>query len=832
MIARFALLSGSALLAVAASPATAQDAPAAPTAQLAAAAPPGPAAQTPDAAEPADADPGAIVITARRRNESLQDVPLAVSVIGDERLTTTGSFNVLRLSQIQPSLQFYSTNPRNSAANIRGLGSPFGLTNDGIEQGVGVYVDQVYYSRIASTTFDFLDVERVEVLRGPQGTLYGKNTTAGAVNLISRPPSFEPEGRAELSIGNLGYVQARASLSGPLISDTLAIRVAGSATRRRGTVFNTTSGNWVNALENTGVRGALLWRAAPHLNLTLSGDYSFQNPSCCAQIYVRTGATQRPLNRQFAALAAAFGYAPPSTDPFDRLTDLDSDLQARQELGGVSLRAEWQVGPGTITSITAWRFWDWQPSNDRDFIGLPITTISANPSHQDQWTQELRYTATVGRIDFVAGAFAFDQSLHTSGVQQQGPAASRWLLNPGAAVPPGSSACIPATANACNPAVLNGLTSANAIDFSNTSLAGFGQLTWHVTDRLSLQPGIRVNYDRKNGSYSAIVTTGTGGTALNSDQRGVLAPQSYSPRFSAWNLSGDFTASYNVTHAILAYATFARAFKSGGINLSGLPLDASNNPILSAATVRPETVNHYELGLKTQFWNRRLTFNLAGFWTDVFDYQATVTNGQLGVLRGYLANAGLVRVRGLELEFSGRPINHLNFYFNGAFTDGRYVRFADAPCPPELSGGTAAAAGQTPSPAGTPGGISPANCNISGQWLPGISRWAASYGVEYVIPQRLFGMDGDIVLGYDGSSRSKFSSNPSRSAYTDVNGYTLANFRVGFRAENGWDVTAWLRNAFDAHYFEVLATQSGSTGLVVGQPADPQTWGVTIRTQF
>jgi iron complex outermembrane receptor protein len=156
----------------------------------------------------------------------------------------------------------------------------------------------------------------------------------------------------------------------------------------------------------------------------------------------------------------------------------------------------------------------------------------------------------------------------------------------------------------------------------------------------------------------------------------------------------------------------------------------------------------------------------------------------------------------------------------------------DAPCPPELSGGTAAAAGQTPSAPGTPGGISPANCNISGQWLPGISRWAASYGVEYTIPQRLFGTGGDVVLGFDGSSRTKFSSNPSRSLYTDVSGYTVANFRLGYRAENGWDVTAWIRNAFDTNYFEVLATQSGSTGLVVGQPADPRTWGVTVRTQF
>jgi iron complex outermembrane recepter protein len=268
MIARFALLSGTALLALAAAPAFAQAPLPAPTADPEAApspppAGPRPAPELPATEPPAGAETGDIVITARRRNESLQDVPLAVSVIGDERLASTASFNVSRLSQIQPSLQFYSTNPRNSAANIRGLGAPFGLTNDGIEQGVGVYVDQVYYSRIASTTFDFLDVERVEVLRGPQGTLYGKNTTAGAVNLISRPPSFEPEGRAELSLGNLGYFQARGSLSGPLIADTLAIRVAASATRRRGTIFDTNIGSWVNALENTGLRGALLWRATP-----------------------------------------------------------------------------------------------------------------------------------------------------------------------------------------------------------------------------------------------------------------------------------------------------------------------------------------------------------------------------------------------------------------------------------------------------------------------------------------------------------------------------------------------------------------------------------------
>jgi iron complex outermembrane receptor protein len=848
MIARSLFLSSSlSVLMLGSAAAYAQEVP--PSPPVPETAPPGdPAASipSPDAPPPGAEDVtlnsanGDIVVTARRRNERLQDVPLAVAVIGGPQLDATGSSNVLRLTQIQPSLQFYSTNPRNSAANIRGIGAPFGLTNDGIEQGVGVYIDQVYNSRIAAATFDFLDVERVEVLRGPQGTLYGKNTTAGAINIITRPPSFHFEGRAQVTIGNLDLINGGVSLSGPIVADRLAFRVAATRTSRRGTIYNVTSNRWANEQDNLGLRGSLLWRATGNLDLTLAGDYNRQNPECCAQIYVRTGSTQRPLSRQFAGLASAFGYAPPSTNAFDRLTDLDTPLDAFQEIGGVSLRAEWNIGPGALTSVSAWRFWNWGPSNDRDFTGLPITTISANPSHQDQYSQELRYAVSGNRLDYVFGLFAYHQQQHTTGVQSQGPAASRWLLNPGN-VPFGASACIPANANACNPAVLDGLRSENDIVLRSTSLAAFGQLSWDVTNRLTLQAGARLNYDKKEGRYLATVFDGAGNllvcnpapaSSVTRDRCATLPPQSYNPQFSDWNLSGDVTASYHFAPDVLAYATYARAFKSGGINLAGLPLDANNNPILASATVRPETVNHFEAGLKTQFFDRHLTVNLAGFWSVIDDYQATVTNGQLGVLRGYLANADQVRTRGMELEVAARPINGLSLYFNGAFTDARYVRFVDAPCPPELAGGTTATAANPASPAGTPGGFSPASCDISGQWLPGVSRWAAAFGGEYAWPQRLVGLDGQLYLGFDSTYRSRFSSNASRSAYTDIDGYALANFRIGFRTDNGWDVMAWVRNAFDKDYYEVLATQSGSTGLIVGQPADPRTWGVTVRATF
>ncbi|OAN60121.1 TonB-dependent receptor [Sphingomonas sp. TDK1] len=800
----------------------------------------------PAAAEPQQQQDGDIVVTARRREERVQEVPVAMSVLSGAALAEAGAFNVARIQQSQPALQFYSSNPRNTAINIRGLGAPFGLTNDGIEQGVGFYVDGVYIGRVGASTFDFVDVERVEVLRGPQGTLYGKNTTAGAINITTRKPSFTPEVRYEASTGNYDFLQLKASASAPIADDKLAVRLSTSVTKRQGTIYDTKSDRNLHRLDNYGVRGQLLWRAAPNLDLTLSGDFNLQNPLCCVQYYVRTGATQRPANRQYAALAAAFGYAPPSTNPFDRKTDLDADINSRQEIGGASLVANWDIGPATVTSVSAWRYWDWQPANDRDFVGLPITTVSQNPSQQKQVSQELRIASNgKNKLDYTAGIFLFHQTIDTQGSQVQGSAASRWLLNPGASLAPGASGCAPTTAAACNPLVLNGLTSNNTINFSNTSFAVFGKLNWEALPGLRIQPGLRVNYDKKSGFYESIVSinnarykfvaTADNAAALlasgtaTADQFNTLAPQRYSPKFDQWNVSGDLTLSYDFTRDSHGYATYARTFKSGGINLSGLPLNSTNTAVdLSTQTVKPEKVNHFEIGLKNQFLDRRLTLNVAGFWTEISDYQATVNNNAINVIRGYLANAGKVRSRGFEWDSSFRPNARASLYFNGAYTDAKYTKFTNAPCPPELSGGSAITnpATQTPAAAGQ-SGFSPSSCNISGQVLPGISKWALGFGGEVNAPVE----GGQVYLGYDGSWRSRFSSNPSPSAYTWINGYALSNFRLGYR-KGKVNAFAWVRNAFDKRYFELLSVQSGNTGLIVGQPGDPRTWGFTIGGSF
>ena len=237
-----------------------------------------------------------------------------------------------------------------------------------------------------------------------------------------------------------------------------------------------------------------------------------QDADCCAQYYARVGATQRPLNRQFDSLAAALDYTRSQHQCRSTASPISTPRCApATNIGGASVLAEWEVGGGTLTSVTAWRYWDWGPKNDRDFTGLPVTTQSQNPTKQNQYTQEIRYNYAAENYDFVVGIFGFNQrhphQRHGKpghgGQPLYAQSRQRRRRAPRAAPPP--------TTLACNPAVLNNLTAANDILLKNTSAALFGKLNYHVTDALTISPGIRFNYDEKSGYYSSVVT----GTASN-----------------------------------------------------------------------------------------------------------------------------------------------------------------------------------------------------------------------------------------------------------------------------------------------------------------------------
>jgi iron complex outermembrane receptor protein len=741
----------------------------------------------------------AVVVTARRVEETIQEVPIPVSVVSGNLMADAGAFNVNRLKEMIPTVQFYSTNPRNSSINVRGLGAPFGLTNDGIEPGVGLYIDGVFYSRPASATLDFIDVERVEVLRGPQGTLFGKNTTAGAINVTTRKPTFSRETDVEVNYGNVGFVQGKASIAGPL-AEKIAGRLSFSGTTRQGTVTNVVSGNDLNGLNNVGVRGQVLFAPSDRTAVTLALDHTRQRPEGYTQVVAGVAPTLRNPNRQYPQIAADLGYTAPSLNAFDRVTDIDTALRSNQDLGGASLNIEWKIGSGRLTSTSGWRCWNWDPSNDRDFIGLAVTPVSAAPSRQRQWTQEVRYAGDLSpNVGIVVGAFAFHQGIDSDPTftQEQGEAAARFLLAP--------------TPAAATPGLLDGYGFNQYLKFRNVSAATFGQLEIRLTDRLRVLPGLRFNYDQKDVDFDQQVYGGlpTTDPALIALQLSVLAPQKYAADVSDTNLSGQLTVAYRLLESVHTFGTYATGFKSVGLNLNGVPTDALGRPVLSAATVKPEDVRHMEFGVKTTPFGRT-TANITVYDTDIKDFQAQVVNASVGVLRGYLANAEKVRVRGVEFDGSARANRHLTFYAAAAYTDGQYISFPDAPPPLEDTGG-------------------PQVKDISGSVLPGISKWAGSFGAEYSNPSNLLGRSGDVFAALDTSYRSSFSSSPSASRYLVVDGYSLLNARVGFRWTDGWSVSLWSRNLLDKDYFELLSAAPGNTGLYVGQPGDGRTIGVTLR---
>ncbi len=749
-----------------------------------------------------------IIVTARRREENLQTVPAAVSVVGSDLLDSSATVNPQQLSQLVPSLYYNSANPRNTAYTIRGLGSntlSISAANDGIEPGVGFYVDEVYHGRPATAAFDFTDIERVEILRGPQGTLFGKNTTAGAIHVISREPGFEPEANAEVSLGNYNYMQAKASIGGALIGDTVAGRLAVQQTRRDGLIHNVRTDKYLNNMDNLALRGQLLFVPTDTLKFRLIADMTDLNSSCCTQTYLRVGKSLRSAARQFPTLAAGVGWVPPSTNVYDRLNDIDANLVVMTRDGGVSLIGDLDLGSHTLTSVSAWRYWDWDVANDRDYTGIPIQMVQRIPSRQDQYSQELRLASNGdGALSYVGGLYWFKQDIGGRPTSVYGPEAAYWLLSQ-------ANFTVPIPRN-----LLDGYGQVGDSDFVMDSYAAFGEVNYAFTERLTATMGLRYTYEDKTGIYATQVFGGlnlTGlpaatATELNRAKLSIFRPQSYVAEDSGGSWSGRTNVSYELTDDLFAYVSYARGYKSGGLNMSGLPLDAQNRPTLATAIIEDEQNTTIEAGMKSTLLDGRATLNLAAYKTVVEDYQANVVSSlETAAIRSYPSNIPEVQVQGVEADVAMQVLDGLVLRASAAFADGENTDYALGPCPLEVQTATTVA------------------CNLTGSRLTGLSRWSGTLGFDYTLPMSR----GELVVHADSNFRSAYNSDTSGSQYTQIAGYGVTNARIGYHVNDSWEVDLFARNLFDAEYITALTIQTGNSGLILGQPGDPRLVGLTVR---
>jgi iron complex outermembrane receptor protein len=790
------------------------------------------AAETADAA-PADTTPAAdaggdvqgleeITVTARHRAENLQRVPIAVTAVTARQLEASGNFSIRQIQAQVPSLSILGFNPRNITIQIRGLGTTAGTVNSGIEPGVGVYVNGVYNARPSIAVFDVFDVASVNVLRGPQGTLFGKNTVAGVIEVNTNPASYTPEASGELSYGNYSFSQIKVAVSAPIGDTGFAVRLAGIKSDRDGTIYNTRfKADWQD-YHNEAVRGEIAYRTPEEsFKARLIGDYNYQHQYSGFQLTRGVLPKLRSdgsvgVARDFYDRARDAGYTPLPIDPGARLTDLDTPFTVDMKTGGVSLQLDQKLGDHTLTSVTGYRFWDWTPSLDGDRLGAAITTASNLPTFQRQFSQELRIASPSGQaLEYTAGLYYFWQRNREIPYNAFGPDAAKYLL--GAAFP--SEA-------------LNGVGQRGLYLARTRSYSGFVNATWHATDRLDINGGARYTYEKRSGFYNAYQVDGIPITdpifaSLTAAQRTTIVNQrnssypisnSYNASAKGGKVSGTINALYKVTNEINVYAGYSRGFKSAGINLAA-PVQLASGP--APQTFKPEIVDAFEIGLKTDLFDNRLTFNAALFRSNDKDYQAnqnviTTINGAT-VLRSYITNVGTVRTQGVEVDARATPIDGLRLNASATYNDAHFRSYINGSCP--YLDRTAANLGV---------------CDLSGKRVAGVSKFVYNASAEYGFATgKVYGFDTETYFGGDYSHRSSAYGALNDDPYSLIPAYGLVNAYVGIRDANGvWDLKFWGRNLFNKLYFTNASVDQATAYSYGGVVGDPRYYGATLRLKF
>jgi outer membrane receptor protein involved in Fe transport len=811
-----------------------------------------------------------IVVTAQRRKENLQDVPIVVTVINKQLLQDAGVHDIKDLSALTPGLTVTSTSSEAvTTARIRGVGTVG--DNPGLEPSVGVTIDGVYRPRNGVGFGDLGDIDQIEVLKGPQGTLFGKSTSAGVISISTAEPTFVPHESAELTAGNYNAIGGSAEISGPIIADKLA----GSfyfADRHRDGFYSVNTGQGPrtqDADQNQNfytIRGQLLFKPNDNLSARVIADYTHRDERCCAAVQKANGSPLDPAvptsptaQDLVVGLGGAGGGEAANANPYSRLAYANQPDAQDIVDEGISAQIDYRLPNlnATITSITAFRNWKLIGGNDLDFSNADLLRTPVGDANSTQFqdvSQEIRFAGTAGKLDYLVGGFYANEYLRDNFELLFGSQFQTYIdelfSSSGLGIPiPGFQQLLFGP-NATEPAGNGGV---DRYRQSDDDYAIFTNETYHFTPKLDVNVGLRYTIDNKVlNSSNQNIGTGGGCAAIDSGGGAFILGQAAldtvclpfeSPAFnnfnnhqseSTSNTSGTVKAVYRWNPEVLTYASYSKGFKAGGFNLDrtgcpnqlpttlGGPCPVTTLPTgqsaITAITAdantffKPEYSDSAEIGIKNTLFDRKLLLNATLFYEKFSNFQYNTFTGLVFVVD----SLPYVYSKGLDADFVYRPIRDLLFQ-GGITIDNTRFSHSDG----SATGGVLASSGFL---------------GAAGSRLPFAPLYSASLASTYTyhLPHQYM-----VRFNVDAKFNSNYNSGSDEDPRKEQAAYTVTDGRIILGPDDGhYDIELWAQNLFDTHYEQVAFdagfqnAPSNAKGLIDAFLGNPRTFGATLRAKF
>jgi iron complex outermembrane receptor protein len=763
-----------------------------------------------------EGDYAEIVVTARHREERSQEVPQSIAAVSGEELNGQHLDRIADYAAKIPNFSAFATNPRVATVNIRGLGG--NASNDGAEGGVGVIVDDVFFTHVGFAWLDFVDLESVEIARGPQGTLLGKNTTIGAVVVRTAKPSFDPSLSVTGTIANHGRYQVRANATGPLVADKLAARITFAGDTGGGWVTNKFNGDKLLDNNRWSIRGQLLFTPSETVSDRLIVEhYSFaefnNHTSPAGEITQNLNLANTPISARSgweAAIArVAPGYVPNYNGPQN--ADYDTLGRTRQKVDGISNTLDIDFGGARLISVSAWRKLWFRPQNDFDLTPYPVVDLGYDVD-VSQYSQELRLASDPGSaFEWQLGGYYLHETVVSDFHQRFFANASKFYI--GAAT---------------DPAVLNAVTYSKRGEVKVDSGAAFIQGTVHLTDRFDVTAGGRFTRERKVLNVVGRTLLGAGAVAdadlsptLLATRNAVIATfggiypdtrLSQTGNYWSWLINPSFKLGPDA----LLYFVATGGAKSGAANTT------ANTALINAgkALIKPERSVDFEAGIKTSWLDRRLDVNLNLYSNTITDYQAGQIDPNALALGSILGNVGKVRLRGFEFETALRPAGGISLSANVAYNDAKYLSYDNAPAPTEYQAYLATVQGVA---------ARSTTLSLTGYQVIGVPKWTANATANLDRPvSSAVNVTGYLNLSW--RSRAALINPRSQLGWQDA--FAVINGGFGFKAPDGsWSANIWAKNLFNKDYAIAYSAPSAVTPLLKYY-GEPRTFGLTLAKAF